>query len=279
LTIFFHHKTMDNRPVLFLDSGVGGLPYCRHFHQNNPRETLVYVADREYFPYGSRERLALVRRLEELMEGLIRRWDPKLAALVCNTATISALKELRERFPHLPLVGTVPAVKPAILESKKRHIGVLGTSRTVEDPYIAALAAKFGPDCAVTSIAAPDLVDFVERRFAASTAEERRAVALPYIDRFRRAGADAIVLGCTHFLFLLDAFRTAAGDISFHDSLEGVSRRAEALLHKEGLRSDADPAGENVLLLTGSAPPEPEWQERARFFDLALYNEEGRCEC
>jgi glutamate racemase len=264
---------MDSRPVLFLDSGVGGLPYCDHFHRHNPLESLVYVADRECFPYGSRERLALVRRLEELLERIIRRWDPKLAALVCNTATVSALKELRERFPRLPLVGTVPAVKPAIRHSAKRHIGVLGTSRTVADPYIAGLAAEFGPDCAVTAIAAPDLVDFVERRFAASTGEERRAAVQPYLDRFRAAGADAIVLGCTHVLFLLETFRAAAEDLSFHDSLEGVSRRVEALLKKGGLGSAAPPAGENVLMLTGSAPPDPAWQEWARSFGLVLRSE------
>jgi glutamate racemase len=270
---------MDKRPVLFLDSGIGGLPYCHHFRQNNSGESLVYVADREYFPYGSRERLALIRRLEELMERIVRRWDPKLAVLACNTATVSALKELRERFPQLPLVGTVPAVKPAIQGSKKRHIGVLGTSRTVGDPYIARLAADFGPDCAVTAIAAPDLVDFVERRFAASTAEEQRSVVFPYIERFRAAGADAIVLGCTHFLFLLDAFKAAAGDMSFHDSLAGVSRRAEALLKKAGRRGAGAGSGEKALLLTGSAPPEPAWVDWARSFDLTLRSEQesGLC--
>jgi glutamate racemase len=268
---------MDNRPVLFVDSGIGGLPYCRHFRENNPRESLVYVADREYFPYGSRERLALIHRLEELVEGILRRWDPKLAVLACNTATVSALKELRERFPRLPLVGTVPAVKPAIRQSKKRRIGVLGTSRTVEDPYIARLAAEFGPDCAVTAIAAPDLVEFVERRFAGSAAEERRAATLPYIDRFRSAGADAIVLGCTHFLFLLDTFRETAGDLSFHDSLEGVSRRVEALLDQGDLRSAAPSAGENALLITGSAPPEPAWQDWARSFGLTLRSGQELC--
>jgi glutamate racemase len=270
---------MDNRPVLFLDSGVGGLPYCRHFHRNNPEESLVYVADRAYFPYGSRERLALIRRLGELLEQILRGWDPKLAVLACNTATVSALKELRERFPQLPLVGTVPAVKPAVQQSKNRHIGALGTSRTVEDPYIAKLAAEFGPDCALTAIAAPDLVDFVERRFAASTAEERLAAVLPYIDRFRSAGADAIVLGCTHFLFLLDAFREAAGDLSFHDSLEGVCRRVEALLDEGGLRSAAPPAAENVLLITGSAAPEPAWQDWARSFGLTLRGGQERGLC
>jgi glutamate racemase len=269
---------MDKRPVLFLDSGVGGLPYCRHFRGRNPGESLVYVADRECFPYGSRERPALIRRLEELLGRILRRWDPKLAVLACNTATVSALAELRERFPRLPLVGTVPAVKPAILGSKQRHIGVLGTNRTVGDPYIAALAAEFGPDCAVSALAAPDLVDFVEHRFADSTAEERRAAVLPYIEQFRRAGADAVVLGCTHFLFLLDAFRDAAGDMSFHDSLEGVCRRAEALLDEGGLRSAPSPGeapAAAVLLITGSAPPEPAWEEWARSFGLALRGEEG----
>ena len=270
---------MDKRPVLFLDSGVGGLPYCQHFHDSNPGESLVYVADREFFPYGSRERLALVRRLEGLLERLLRRWDPKVAVLACNTATVSALRELRERFPQLPLVGTVPAVKPAALQSRKRHIGVLGTSRTVEDPSIAKLAAEFGPDCALTAIAAPDLVDFVERRFAESTPEERLAVALPYIEQFRLAGADAIVLGCTHFLFLLDAFRAAAEDLSFHDSLEGVSRRVAALLERGGLRNAAPAAAENVLLLTGSGEPEPVWRDRARSFGLALRSEEEDRPC
>jgi glutamate racemase len=264
---------MNNRPVLFLDSGVGGLPYCRHFHRNNPDENLVYVADREYFPYGSRDRLELIRRLEGLLERLIRGRDPKLAVLACNTATVSALKELRDSFPQLPLVGTVPAVKPAIEGSKKRHIGVLGTSRTIADPYIAKLAAEFGPDCAVTAIAAPDLVDFVERRLAASTAEERRSAVIPYIERFRAADADAIVLGCTHFLFLLDAFKAAAEDLSFHDSVEGVSRRAEALLRKAGRRDAGAGAGENVLVLTGSDPPGPAWEGWARSFGLVL-----RCE-
>jgi glutamate racemase len=260
--------------VLFLDSGIGGLPYFCRFHRNNPGESLVYVADREYFPYGSMDRLALIRRLRDLLGRIVRRLDPKLAVLACNTATVSALAELRESFPGLPLVGTVPAVKPAIRQSKKQHIGVLGTTRTVDDPYITKLATESGPECAVTAIAAPDLVDFVERRFAASVAEERLAVVLPYIDQFKRAGADAVVLGCTHFLFLLEDFKAAAPDMSFHDSVEGVSRRAETLLEKGGLRASASESGENVLLITGSAAPEPAWQDRARTLGLALRGEQ-----
>jgi glutamate racemase len=271
---------MDNRSVLFLDSGVGGLPYFRRFRRNNSGERLVYVADRERFPYGSMDRLDLVRRLEELLGRIVRRLDPKLVVLACNTATVSALTELRERFPALPFVGTVPAVKPAIRQSRKGHIGVLGTERTVGDPYIAKLAAEAGPDCGVTAIAAPDLVDFVERRFAGSAPEERLAAVAPYIGQFRRAGADAVVLGCTHFIFLLEDFRAAAPDMGFHDSVEGVCRRAETLLEKGGLRA-APSAGhrENLLLITGSAAPEQAWQDWAGSFDLTLNTEQeyGLC--
>jgi glutamate racemase len=269
---------MDNRPILFLDSGIGGLPYGQHFHHHNPRESLVCVADREHFPYGKREREELIDLLTELLVRLRRRFNPKLAVLACNTASVSALASLRDTFPDLPLVGTVPAIKPAILASRRRHIGVLGTSRTINDPYIAELAAQSGPDCCLTAIAAPDLVEFVEHRYAQAGPEERRQMVLAYIDEFCRAGADAIVLGCTHFIFLRDDFRAAAHDrLSIHDSVEGVSHRTEALLDREDLRSSAVP-GEPpgyALLVTGRVPPEPVWQEWTHSFGMQLLTDEG----
>ncbi|AEF84925.1 glutamate racemase [Treponema primitia ZAS-2] len=268
---------MDNRPILFLDSGIGGLPYCQHFHHHNPHEALVYCADREHFPYGRREREELIALLSSLVARLRGQFNPKLGVIACNTATVSALASLRETFPDLPLVGTVPAVKPAVLASKRRHIGVLGTDRTIRDPYIAELAARFGPDCAVTALAAPDLVDFVEHRYALAGEEERRSIASPYIEEFRRAGADAIVLGCTHFLFLLDDFKALAkGELSIHDSIAGVSRRAEALLDQGGLRAgvtaetSAAEGPAALLLVTGLEPLEPVWEERAQAFGLTL---------
>jgi glutamate racemase len=268
---------MDTRPVLFLDSGIGGLAYCRYFHQRNAEEPLVYVADREHFPYGSRDREELIFLLIELVGRLRRRFNPKLGVLACNTASVSALIPLRESFPDLPLVGTVPAVKPAALSSKQRHIGVLGTGRTIDDPYIAELAAQYGPDCAVTAIAAPDLVEFVEHRYAQAGEAERRQAVLPYIEQFIRAGADAIVLGCTHFLFLREDFNAAAqGKLSIHDSVEGVSHRVEALLDQGNLRARPGPQDKlGLLVVTGPAPVEPVWQERADSFGLDRYCLDG----
>ncbi|MDR2184207.1 MAG: glutamate racemase [Treponema sp.] len=280
---------MDKRPVLFFDSGAGGLPYCRRFRVRNPAETVVYAADRANFPYGSKEREELIRLCTSLVSRIAEIFDPKLAAVVCNTASVSALEALRKSFPGIPFVGTVPAVKPAVLASRKRHIGVLGTSRTIGDPCIAELAARYGPDCAITGIAAPELVDFVERRCDRADREERRSVAASYIEKFRAAGADSVVLGCTHFLFLLDEFKAAAGGrgpaepaLGIYDSVEGVSRRIEALLDEGDLRAEtgtAETAGGGlrretpsggILLISGSAPSGAVWQKRAEAFGLEL---------
>jgi glutamate racemase len=265
---------MDNRPILFFDSGIGGLPYCRYFHVHNPGETLVYAADRENFPYGSKDRETLIGLSVSLIARIRKISPPKLAVVACNTATVSALDALRNRFPHLPFVGTVPAVKPAIRGSEKKHIGVLGTSRTIEDPYIKALVLRYGNGCAVTGIAAPELVEFVEYRADQADREERRRMVAPYIEAFRRAGADSVVLGCTHFLFLLDDFKRAgAPDMGIYDSVAGVSRRIEALLDEKKLRAPDRPEGMgpvNTLLITGAVPPEPSWLKHAAGFGLDL---------
>jgi glutamate racemase len=266
-----------DRPILFLDSGAGGLPYCRHFHLHNPGEPLVYTADRENFPYGPKDKEELTGLLTLLMERLIPLFNPKLAVLACNTASVSALASLREKFPALPFVGTVPAVKPAALASRKRCIGVLGTSRTIEDPYIAELAARCGSDCAVVGLAAPDLVEFAERRLAAADGAERRRAVLPYIEEFIRAGADAVVLGCTHFLLLLEDFKAAVPPwMGVYDSMEGVSRRIEALLGERApLRgrpagTGSTPGTRGILALTGGEKPDPLWRQRAGDFGLDL---------
>jgi glutamate racemase len=261
---------MDNRPVLFLDSGVGGLPYLRFFGDRNPRESLVYAADRRNFPYGSRERGELISLLTGLVRELEARFNPKLVAVVCNTASVSALDPLRERFPRFPWVGTVPAVKSAVTASRNRHIAVLGTARTVEDPYIGELIRRYGPDCAVSLLAAPELVEFVEYRHALAGAAERRAAVEPYIRLLREKGVDALVLGCTHFLFLADEFRATAGaDMGVYDSLEGVSRRIEALLDEKALGA-REGRGDRLLFLTGNGEPGAAWGELAARFGLEL---------
>jgi glutamate racemase len=263
------------RPVLFLDSGIGGLPYLRHFHAAHPSLPLVYAADRAHFPYGERSREELGGILISLAGRLKAEFDPLLAVLACNTASVSALDLLRGRFPDMPWVGTVPAVKPAVRESRSRRIGVLGTRRTVEDPYISELAARYGPDCEIVRAAAPELVDFIEEGGDRAGAAAQGAEVIPYIEKFRGSGVDGIVLGCTHFLHLLDSFTAAAlPDIRIYDSIAGVSRRAAELLFQtekasgEARAESKKQKAENLIILTGEAPPEKRWFERADAFGL-----------
>jgi glutamate racemase len=261
----------SNKLILFFDSGIGGLPYFRYFYERNCRDTVIYIADREHFPYGSKTREEIIGILIELAAKVLKHVEPRAAVLACNTASVSALGALRKTFPFIPWVGTVPAIKPAVLASKTRSVGVLGTDRTIEDPYIMELAKKYGPDTEITALAAPDIVRFVEQGGESASEAEKKRVIFPYIEQLRAAGADTLVLGCTHFLLLLDTFRhLTAPDIVVFDSVEGVIRRIEKVSENSETAPDGRTSGA-VLLLTGSAPIESLWQKRACAFGLDIY--------
>lgn len=255
---------MDTRPVVFIDSGIGGIPYCSHFLLRNPDESIIYLADRLNFPYGQKARDDVARILLNLVDSLISKADPKLIVLACNTATVCGLKILREKYSQLPFVGTVPAIKPAVQASKTKNIGLLATERTVNETNIKELKNQYAPSV-IHGIAAPDLVEFVEKHLDDAQEAEKLAVVRRYVDQLRGLRADVLVLGCTHFLFLADEFhREADPDIQVFDSIEGITRRVEFLLDESDgkLRADTGFHGKKTLALTGTAPPDLTWVKR-----------------
>ena len=261
---------MDVRPILFMDSGVGGLPYCRDFLKNNPLEEICYLADRYNFPYGQRDKNELTSILIELIKKMLQVCDPKIIVLACNTATVSSLDALRSHFVNIPFVGTVPAIKPALNASKNGKVGILGTARTIDDPYIKKLtqdnAAQEKNNCGITAIAAPDLVEFVELYFDRASEEEKTDIVKKYINIFRDEGVDTLVLGCTHFLYLLEEFRREASpDITIYDSLDGITKRIEFLLNENNnaMRSSAESAPFHKLIITGNKAADTVWENRA----------------
>ena len=269
---------MDNRPVLFIDSGIGGIPYCRDFIKHNPQEKICYLADRENFPYGQRGKEELISILISLTEKLIKTTNPKIIVLACNTASISALDSLRQKFSQIPFVGTVPAVKPAAKACNSGKIGILGTTRTIEDPYIQRLAFSEGLETEIFAVAAPDLVEFVEQRFEKTDEKEKAEIIKKYIEIFHAKGVDTLVLGCTHFLYLLEEFRReAAPSIKIFDSQDGVTKRIEFLLDEnngalrsEVSRAENDFGNDHRLLLTGTEPADALWQNRAQGLNFKL---------
>ena len=264
---------MDRQPIVFLDSGIGGIPYCTNFLLRNPDETIIYLADRLNFPYGVKARHEIERILLNLVEHIIEKAAPKLLVIACNTAAISALDILRKTFSSLPFVGTVPAVKSAVNASKTKNIAVLGTGRTVDDAYIAELACRCDPDVTIHGIAADELVEFVEKQLDIAAPEEKIDIVRGYLERARSLSADALVLGCTHFLYLAAEFRSAAApDIQVFDSLDGITRRIESLLDEADgkLRAGPGSSTENLLVLTGAEVPDSAWKSRAEKLGFRL---------
>jgi glutamate racemase len=261
---------VNNNPVVFLDSGIGGLPYCRHFQVHNPNETIIYIADRANFPYGPKDRDTLVGLLCSLIDQIRCAFMPKLVVIACNAASVSALSPLRSAFPDLLFVGTVPAIKPAVQNSQTRKIGVLGTERTIADSCIGELASLYGPDCTIIGIAAPDLIEFVEHQWVESNEAHRYQAVVSFVEQFRNKGADAVVLGCTHFLLLQNEFVTAgAPDIHIYDSIEGVCHQAETMLDVGDIHASGTDK-ECLLVVTGSSPLEKAWGNYAGLFALKL---------
>jgi glutamate racemase len=221
----------DARPILVFDSGVGGLSVLSHIRDQLPTASIVYVADNGGYPYGTKSEGEIAARVPALLGRLAERYKPRLIVIACNTASTIALAHVRAAL-DLPVVGTVPAVKPAALASKTRVIGVLGTEATVRQTYVDNLVAEFASDCIVIRHGSARLVDIAEaklRGIAPSLAEIRDIMAGVYS---RKGGArlDQLVLACTHFPLLAAEIASASPvGVTLVDSGAGIARRTAFL--------------------------------------------------
>jgi glutamate racemase len=221
----------DSRPVLFFDSGVGGLSVLAPTARLLPQAPLVYVADSAGFPYGTRSEAEIAARVPALLGRLAERFDPRLIVIACNTASTIALQHVRAAL-DLPIVGTVPAIKPAAERSRTRVIGVLGTEATVRQPYVDDLAARFASDCTVLRHGSAELVQMAEGALAGEvpSPERLRAVLDGLFAQPSGERIDVIVNACTHFP-LLEAELAAAAPhpVAFVDGGPGIARRVAYL--------------------------------------------------
>src|SRR4051812_17413916 len=151
----------DDRPLLVFDSGVGGLSVLAEIERLLPNAPIVYVADNGGFPYGTKTEAEIAARVPALLGRLAERFQPRSIVIACNTASTIALAAVRTAL-DLPIVGTVPAIKPAAEQSRTRAIGVLGTEATVRQPYVDDLSARFAADCVVLRHGSARLVELAE---------------------------------------------------------------------------------------------------------------------
>ncbi len=218
-------------PILFFDSGVGGLSVLRPTLALLPHAPIVYATDHKGLPYGEKSEAEVATRVSALLGRLVERVRPRLAVIACNTASTIALAHVRAAL-DTPFVGTVPAIKPAAQLSKTRVIGVLGTAATVRQPYVDRLAAEFGSDCTILRHGAPELVYAAEAKLAGESVD-LDAVADAIAGLTDQPGGDridTIVLACTHFPLLADELQAAAGlHVTLLDGGDGIARRVAHL--------------------------------------------------
>ncbi|GAA4758490.1 glutamate racemase [Sphingomonas daechungensis] len=235
-------------PLLFFDSGVGGLSVLEPARVLLPNAPIVYVADNAGYPYGGRSEAEIASRVPALLGRLVERFHPRLAIIACNTASTIALDHVRSAL-DLPVVGTVPAIKPAAELSKSRVIGVLGTQATVRQPYVDNLAAEFAADCTIIRHGSPELVDLAEAKLAGDevTVDAVRAAAQPMFDALSGDRIDVGVLACTHFPLLREELEAAYPGVEWIDGGPGIARRIAYLTREQPW--PADPRG-GVMIFT-----------------------------
>lgn len=232
---------MSKGPVGFFDSGVGGLCILEAFRKLCPDVETHYIADSKNCPYGNKPPEEIIRLSEANVRKLLKR-GCRLIVVACNTATAAAIDYLRANYPDVPFVGLEPAVKPAALKSKSGIVAVLATQGTFNGRLYRETSARCAKGVTILATVADEFVEIVERaaRPDGLSIDSRRlqTKAVEKIVRRRiepliAAGADHIVLGCTHFPHLKPLIeKVAAGRATVVDPSEAVARQAKRLLER-----------------------------------------------
>ena len=225
----------------FLDSGTGGIPYMMELKRKMPSARCVYVGDTAHFPYGEKSASEVTESAAASIAEIVRRWKPETLVIACNTISVTSLDELRRRFPELPIVGTVPAIRLAARVSRNKRIGLLATNATVRHPYCEDLIRKYASDCEICKRGDPELISFIEHSLFTASEEERHEAVRPAVSYFLGEGCDTIILGCTHFTHVATYIQDVAGDgVQVVDSRDGVCKQAVKVWHnKEEAGGDA----------------------------------------
>ncbi|PNY81195.1 glutamate racemase [Deinococcus koreensis] len=239
-------------PIGVMDSGVGGLSVLAELRRSLPAEDWLYLGDTAHMPYGARPDDE-IRELTNRAVSALHARGVKAVVVACNTASAFSLDHLRARF-ELPIIGLVPAVKPAVEATRSGVVGVLATPGTLRGTLLRDVIERFAVPAGVRVLQAvsTELVPLVEAGQAqgARAREVLREVLTP----LARAGADQLVLGCTHYPFLAGSIRAEFGEtLTLVDSGAAVARHTRRVLEGAGLLNDRDDAGQVTYLVTGSA--------------------------
>ena len=218
-------------PILLFDSGVGGLTVLEQVRSLLPQAPVLYAADLAGLPYGNKSEAQVAARVCGLLGRMAERYHPRLICIACNTASTIALGMVRDVL-EVPIVGTVPAIKPAALATQTGVIGLLGTEATIRQPYVDRLEAEFAQGKHLLRHGAGELVAAAEAKLRGQAVDPTviaRAVA-GLTSQPHGAQIDTAVLACTHFPLLRDELGAAFGPhVALIDGADGIARRVAHL--------------------------------------------------
>ncbi|MDP5102340.1 MAG: glutamate racemase [Erythrobacter sp.] len=236
-------------PILLFDSGVGGLTVYDALRKVLPDAPVIYAADLAGLPYGTKTEAQIATRVAGLLGRMAERFQPRLACIACNTASTIALGMVRDVL-EIPVVGTVPAIKPAAALTQTGTIGLVGTDATIRQAYVDDLEEKFGNGTRLLRVAAPGLVAAAEAKLRGQPVDpalivdvHARLAAMP-----GGSEIDTLVLACTHFPLLAEELAAAFGEgVTQIDGAAGIARRIAHLLEGQSFTA----TGPNRFVVTG----------------------------
>ena len=253
ITDFYPHVSVNSQqPIGVFDSGVGGLSVLRHLQAQLPAEQFIYLADQGHVPYGSRSAQEIIQFSQGITQFFLQ-LNVKLIVVACNTASAAALSLLRQQF-KLPFVGMEPAVKPAALQTQSGKVGILATGGTFASARYARLTAKYAKGVSVWEDPCVGLVPEIEAGRLDSPAVHQ--ILQQALAPMLAAGVDTIVMGCTHYPFVLPVVANIVGTaVTIIDPAPAVARQTGVVLRQHNLEARVPAEGGVRFITTGGAEP------------------------
>jgi glutamate racemase len=239
----------ERLPIGIFDSGVGGLSVARVIHSQLPSVSTIYLGDQAHVPYGSRS-IEQVRAFSEEITRFLLGQDARLIVVACNAASASALHHLRQHFPDIPFVGMEPAIKPAAENTRSGVVGVLATPATFQGELYASVVERFAKDVTIMQSTCPGLVAQIE----AGKLDDPATIAIlrNAIEPMLEKGIDTIVLGCTHYPFVIPQIKRIAGNaVRVIDPAPAIARQTARLLQERGWLVNSETIGRRDYFTSG----------------------------
>ena len=230
---------MDNRPIAFFDSGLGGLTSVHELHEKLPNEKVIYFGDTARTPYGSKSSDTIKEFATQVVDFLVSK-DVKMIIIACNTVTAIALESLRERYPDIPIIGVIEPTVNKVIKDGCKKVGVIATKATIQSDIYAKSLKYLNPEIDVHSLACPAIVPLVEEGLIDSDIME--LLIKHYMDDFaKKYNFDNLILGCTHYPLLTRLFNKLYPNIKlYNSSAEVINKASDILVEKNMFAGESD---------------------------------------